>query len=146
MARDALPNSSEKTEMSILHSALTRKLSAFVALSDADMAILARFHQRRRRVLCGHEMIHEGQTNSVAFILAEGWACSYKMLPDGERQIVNFQIPGDFLGLLQDHGTGLGHWSILFSRLSRLSSRASQKAAILIVQSARGASPSGNAR
>jgi CRP-like cAMP-binding protein len=44
-------------------------------------------------------MIHEGQTHASAFILAEGWACSYKILPDGERQIVDFQIPGDFLGL-----------------------------------------------
>jgi CRP-like cAMP-binding protein len=44
-------------------------------------------------------MIHEGQSNATAFILASGWACSYKILPDGERQIVDFQIPGDFLGL-----------------------------------------------
>lgn len=44
-------------------------------------------------------MIHEGQPNASAFVLADGWACSYKMLQDGERQIVDFQIPGDFLGL-----------------------------------------------
>ena len=28
-----------------------------------------------------------------------GWVCSYKMLPDGTRQIIGFNIPGDFLGL-----------------------------------------------
>jgi CRP-like cAMP-binding protein len=94
-----LPKPFWNNEMTILDSPLTRKLSAFVALSDADLAILARFHQRRRTFHGGHEMIHEGQKNSVAFILAEGWACSYKILPDGGRQIVNFQIPGDFLGL-----------------------------------------------
>ena len=44
-------------------------------------------------------MINEGQKTQSAFILAEGWACSYKILPDGERQIVDFQVPGDFLGL-----------------------------------------------
>jgi CRP-like cAMP-binding protein len=85
--------------MSILQSPLTRKLSAFVALSAPDLETLARFHKRRRRFLAGHELIHEGQKNQSAFILAEGWACSFKMLPDGERQIVDFQIPGDFLGL-----------------------------------------------
>ena len=85
--------------MSVPESPLTRKLSAFVALGDADLETLARFYQRRRRFQSGHELIHEGQTHASAFILARGWACSYKILPDGERQIVDFQIPGDFLGL-----------------------------------------------
>ncbi len=85
--------------MLIQTSALTRKLSAFVALSSDDMQTLARFHKRRRVFLPGHEMSREGQSNPSAFILARGWACSYKMLPDGERQVVDFQIPGDFLGL-----------------------------------------------
>jgi CRP-like cAMP-binding protein len=85
--------------MQILESPLTRKLSAFVALSDVDLETLARFYRLRRRFLPGHEMIHEGQQNATAFILAKGWACSYKLMPDGGRQIVDFQIPGDFLGL-----------------------------------------------
>jgi len=85
--------------MTILQSPLTRKLSAFVALSAKDLETLARFHRRRRTFLAGHEMIHEGQRNQTAFILAQGWACSFKVMPDGDRQIVDFQIPGDFLGL-----------------------------------------------
>jgi len=85
--------------MQIANSALTRKLSAFVVLSDTDLDTLARFHRRRRSFAAGHSLIHEGQNHKSAFILAEGWACSYKMLPDGERQIVGIQIAGDFLGL-----------------------------------------------
>jgi CRP-like cAMP-binding protein len=80
-------------------SPLTRKLSAFVALSDVDLATLARFYRRRRTFAQGHELTHEGQANASAFVLARGWACSYKITPDGERQIVDFQVPGDFLGL-----------------------------------------------
>lgn len=80
-------------------SALTQKLSAFVALSDVDLATLARFDRRRRSFQTGHELIHEGQTNASAFVLVEGWACSYKLLPNGNRQVVDFQVPGDFLGL-----------------------------------------------
>lgn len=85
--------------MTILKSPLTRKLAAFVAMSDADLEILTRFHRSRKTFLPGHEMVTEGQSDQTAFILAEGWACSYKIMPDGERQIVDFQIPGDFLGL-----------------------------------------------
>jgi CRP-like cAMP-binding protein len=85
--------------MLIMQSPLTRKLSAFVALSDTDLATLARFDRRKRTFQPGHELIHEGQAKASAFILSEGWACSYKLQPEGERQIVDFQIPGDFLGL-----------------------------------------------
>lgn len=85
--------------MSILQSPLTLKLSAFVALSETDLQTLERYHRRRRIFQANHELIHEGQKNHSAFILAEGWACSFKLLPDGERQIVDFQLPGDFLGL-----------------------------------------------
>ncbi|MCC5970014.1 MAG: Crp/Fnr family transcriptional regulator [Pararhodobacter sp.] len=80
-------------------SPLTQKLSAFVALADDDLETLARFDRRRRSFEAGHEMMHEGQTKASAFILAKGWACAFKLLPDGDRQIVDFQIPGDFLGL-----------------------------------------------
>jgi CRP-like cAMP-binding protein len=85
--------------MLTLHSPLTSKLSAYVALANSDLDILARFHNRRRSFKPGHTLIHEGQKNGSAFVLATGWACSYKMLPDGERQIVDFQIAGDFVGL-----------------------------------------------
>ncbi len=32
-------------------------------------------------------------------MISKGWASSYKFLRNGSRQIVNFHIPGDFLGL-----------------------------------------------
>jgi len=85
--------------MPVSISPLTRKLSAYVTLADDDLKTLARFDRRRRSFEAGHEMMHEGEVNASAFILAKGWACAYKLLPDGERQIVDFQIPGDFLGL-----------------------------------------------
>ncbi len=44
-------------------------------------------------------MVHQGEVNHSAYILASGWVCSYKLLSGGTRQIVDFQIPGDFLGL-----------------------------------------------
>jgi CRP-like cAMP-binding protein len=81
------------------HSALTRKLSAFVALSEAELAVLERLHQRRRTFGPGLDMVHQGQSDQAAYILASGWVCSYKIQPDGTRQIVDFQVPGDFLGL-----------------------------------------------
>ncbi len=80
-------------------SPLTRKLSAFVALSEVELAVLARLHQRRRTFDAGREMVHQGQSDQAAYILSKGWVRSYKLQPDGTRQIVDFQVPGDFLGL-----------------------------------------------
>ena len=83
----------------IQNSPLARKLGAFVALSDEDLAMLERLHQRRRTFVAGVDLVHQGQVDQSAYILAKGWVCSYKILPNGSRQIVDFQIPGDFLGL-----------------------------------------------
>jgi CRP-like cAMP-binding protein len=78
---------------------LVRKLGAFVALSGAELSVLASLHKRRRNFVVGRDLVHQGQLDQAAYILISGWACSYKLLEDGQRQIVDFQIPGDFLGL-----------------------------------------------
>ncbi len=78
---------------------LARKLAAFVALSPDERAVLERLHRRRRSFVAGRDLVHQGQSRHAAYILAAGWVCSYKLQPDGARQIVDFQIPGDFLGL-----------------------------------------------
>lgn len=91
-------------------SPLTRKLGAFVAMSDEELAVLDRLHRRRKTFKAGQDLVHQGQSEQAAYILATGWVVSYKIQPDGSRQIVDFQIPGDFLGLrsvllhASDHG------------------------------------------
>ena len=81
------------------HSPFARKLSAFVALSDEDLGALSALYARRRKFPPGRDMIYQGQKDQSAFIVAEGWACSYKNLANGSRQVIGFKIPGDFLGL-----------------------------------------------
>lgn len=96
--------------MTVETSPLTRKLSAFVALSEEELAVLERLHIRRKTFVAGRDLVHQGQSEQAAYILASGWVVSYKIQPDGSRQIVDFQIPGDFLGLrsvllhTSDHG------------------------------------------
>lgn len=80
-------------------SPLIRKLSAFTALSTQDESILIDLHRKRRRLSAGRELMHEGQTSQSAYILASGWGYSYKLMTQGRRQIVGFQVPGDILGL-----------------------------------------------
>jgi CRP-like cAMP-binding protein len=92
--------SKRKTHLMSIHdSPFVRKLGAYVALSDPELALLEQFHQNRRTFVDGGDLVYEGETNSSAYILVKGWVCSYKILSDGSRQIVGFQIPGDLLGL-----------------------------------------------
>jgi CRP-like cAMP-binding protein len=60
-------------------SPLARKLSAFVALSKAELDVLERLHQRRRSFVAGRDMVHQGQSDQAAYILSAGWVCSYKL-------------------------------------------------------------------
>jgi CRP-like cAMP-binding protein len=90
--------------------ALARKLRGFVRLGPDEIAAIDGLVARRRRVAAGTELAREGQAGHRAFVVREGWACSYKLLSDGGRQVVDFQLPGDFMGLrsvllrVSDHG------------------------------------------
>lgn len=46
----------------------------------------------------GQQWIGEGDKIGKAYVIADGWAVRYKLLDDGSRQILNFQIPGDMIG------------------------------------------------
>ena len=89
----------EGCPIQIAHSPLARKLAIFVAFSAAELDVLDGLHRRRRKFVAGRDLVYQGQTHAAAYILADGWVCSYKLLPDETRQIVDFQIPGDFLCL-----------------------------------------------
>lgn len=44
-----------------------------------------------------HEYLaREGEMQDRIYRLEEGWACSYRLLSDGRRQIVSLFLPGDF--------------------------------------------------
>jgi CRP-like cAMP-binding protein len=85
--------------MAAVQSPLARKLSQFVQLDRSELAALAELEAVRRPVEAGTELVHERQAGHQAFILQEGWACAYKMVPDGGRQVIDFSIPGDVMGL-----------------------------------------------
>lgn len=75
------------------------KISNFTKLTDNDLTELKRFDRPKRSFAAGNNLLHDGQDSPKAYILVDGWVISYKVLRGGGRQIVNFQIPGDFLGL-----------------------------------------------
>lgn len=85
--------------MPYLESALSKKLSAFVALSSDEQTCLAELQCESVKVKRGKELLEEGHYGQKVFIIQRGWASSFKDLPDGGRQIISFPLPGDCVGL-----------------------------------------------
>jgi CRP-like cAMP-binding protein len=92
---------------------LIRKLEHFTRLSAEDKATLDRISaQRVRRFGPREDIILEGEKPHFINLLNEGWACRYKILDDGRRQIIAFFLPGDLCDLnvfilkAMDHSIG----------------------------------------
>ena len=82
-----------------MQSPLARKLAHYVVLDAEELAALETFQRHPHVIAAGTELAWEGQVGQRAFILSSGWVSSFKSLPDGSRQIIDFQVPGDFIGV-----------------------------------------------
>lgn len=71
------------------------KLSAFTVLQPSDTAALATATALPRHYAGKVDLIREGDQPGPVLVMLEGWACRYKVLPSGARQIVGFLMPGD---------------------------------------------------
>lgn len=79
---------------------IIRKLENFAKLSSRDRIALEELSsQRRRQVGSREDIIREGERPEVLNLVNGGWACRYKHLADGRRQILSFFLPGDLCDL-----------------------------------------------
>jgi CRP-like cAMP-binding protein len=79
---------------------LIRKLGQFVRLSPSDKAMLTRASSDRMRKFGPRaDITREGDKPRDVHLLLSGWACRYKQLEDGRRQVVSFFLPGDMCDL-----------------------------------------------
>lgn len=74
---------------------LIRKLERFCALTDEERQALVAALSSERVFGSREDLIHERKPTEGVFVILEGFACRYKLLPDGRRQIVGFLLPGD---------------------------------------------------
>lgn len=71
------------------------KLRGFGDLTQGDVGRLSRLVARPRAFKPRHDLIREGDRPGPVFVMVEGWACRYKVLPSGARQVLAFMMPGD---------------------------------------------------
>jgi CRP-like cAMP-binding protein len=72
---------------------------AFKDKTDDEVRFIQAMKLDHRVVPAGADIIHPGQEDAELYTLFSGWAFRYQSLPDGRRQILNFLLPGDLVGL-----------------------------------------------
>lgn len=75
------------------------KLSPSLPRDTSELAELLDLKGAARSVRAGHELISEGKRCTSLFLISDGVAIRYRILRDGQRQILNFLLPGDFAGI-----------------------------------------------
>ena len=76
-----------------------RKLDTFRKFESSELSFVSGFKTGELRADAGASILVEGSHSAHLFTLLSGWAFRYKTLEDGRRQILNFALPGDLLGL-----------------------------------------------
>ncbi|GEP04457.1 Crp/Fnr family transcriptional regulator [Methylobacterium oxalidis] len=76
-----------------------RKLERRFQLSEADRQALIQASTKVRHVPAGEDLISEGDVPDHVFLIQRGFACRYKILPNGSRSIVAYLVPGDMCDL-----------------------------------------------
>jgi CRP-like cAMP-binding protein len=78
---------------------LARKLAHFIQLSEIEEHVLRSMPAHLRHVEARCDIVAEGDWPAELSLITEGFACRYKLLADGRKQIMAFLIPGDICDL-----------------------------------------------
>lgn len=76
-----------------------RKLPIFRPFEKEELAFISRFKTGELSVDRGATFLVEGNHSAHLYTVLSGWGFRYKVLPDGRRQILNYVMPGDLIGL-----------------------------------------------
>ncbi|ACB24428.1 Crp/Fnr family transcriptional regulator [Methylobacterium radiotolerans] len=90
-------------------SALIRKLESITALSEVEREAIQSLPVRTQVFGAHQDIVRDGDTSSQCCLILDGWACRYKLLNQGKRQILSFHVPGDIPDLQGLHLPSMDH-------------------------------------
>ncbi|WP_299968978.1 Crp/Fnr family transcriptional regulator [uncultured Roseobacter sp.] len=86
-----------------------RSQSIFDDMTQDELKKTARFKSGELSVDPGTPILMEGSNAPQLYTALRGMGLRYKTLPDGQRQVINFIFPGDFIGLQAGMLGEMGH-------------------------------------
>jgi CRP/FNR family transcriptional regulator len=76
-----------------------RALPAFKSGTREEVAFVQQMKLGEDTFTGGETITHEGDAETPLYTLLGGWAFRYRTLGDGRRQILNFLLPGELIGV-----------------------------------------------
>lgn len=76
-----------------------RQNDNFKAFSGQELAFVEKFKIGELRLDADTNILLEGARSPHLYTLLRGWTFRHTTLPDGRRQVLNYGLPGDFMGL-----------------------------------------------
>jgi CRP-like cAMP-binding protein len=71
----------------------------FREFEKQELAFVSKFKKGELAVEKGATVLLEGNPSAHLFTVLSGWGFRYKLMSDGGRQILNYAMPGDLIGL-----------------------------------------------
>ena len=97
------------SQQTLCHQCPLRALPLFLPHSKDELELMQSLKRSELQLRAGATLIDEGQTDAPLYTLLRGWAFRFKTLRDGRRQILNFLLAGDFIGVQQKMGDAAAH-------------------------------------
>jgi CRP-like cAMP-binding protein len=88
---------------------LITKLESIATISVAEREAVESLPVRVQVLAQRQDIVRDGDTASRCCLLLEGWACRYKLLGEGKRQIFSFHMAGDIPDLQSLHIPQMDH-------------------------------------
>ena len=76
-----------------------RTHALFSPFTPEELAFMETFKIGEIALDAGRSFLHEGTSSPQVYTVLSGLGLRYKLLENGARQVVNFLMPGDFVGL-----------------------------------------------
>src|SRR3954453_14510458 len=100
-----MPSASDHHSLNVL----IRKLESIGHLSDEERGAIQSLPARTRVLKPGQDIVRDGDKPSQSCLILDGWACRYKIVGKGRRQIFSFHVPGDIPDLQSLHIHTMDH-------------------------------------
>lgn len=81
------------------HQCPLKKFDHFRDFNERELSFVSRFKTGELAADPGATILVEGAHSAHLYTVLTGWAFRYKILEDGRRQILNYVVPGDLVGL-----------------------------------------------
>jgi CRP/FNR family transcriptional regulator, anaerobic regulatory protein len=76
-----------------------RAVECLREFTGKELEFVSNFKSGELHVEAGTNILMQSTNSAHLYTILSGWAFRYKTLPDGRRQILNYALPSDFIGL-----------------------------------------------